>query len=327
MSSKNPRIAVIGAGMCGLTCAYQLRAEGFAPTVFEKSRGLGGRLATRRLDDGITFDHGAQYMTARGVAFKQMLQQATNSGMAGHWTPARRDREPHAAEHWIVGTPGMNAIVKPLARGIDVQCDAEVTAVDRDVDGWCVCTHSNPSGVVFDFVVVTAPAPQARVLMASSPQIQERLDQVSIAPCWALLLSFEKPSNLAFDVHRSEDRDLAWIAKNSSKPGREGRKECWIAHASPSWSAAHLELDRDTVTDKLIGLFSESFGGDLPEIHYAAAHRWRYALTTESLGGPFFSSDDQTALIGGDWCLGARVECAYESGKAIAAALIANIKG
>jgi predicted NAD/FAD-dependent oxidoreductase len=311
--------------MCGLTCAHQLRAEGFAPTIFEKSRGLGGRLATRRVDDCITFDHGAQYMTAHSVAFQEILQTAIDSGTAGYWEPARYDRESRAANNWIVGTPGMNAIVKPLANGIDVQFSTEVTAIVRDAGGLCVCTQSNPSGMAFDFVVLSAPAPQAKALTAFNPEIQESLDRVSIAPCWALLVSFEKPSNLAFDVHRSDDGDLAWIAQNSSKPGRDARNECWIAHASPSWSAAHLELDRDTATDKLVGLFSESLGGVLPEIRYAAAHRWRYALTTKPLGRPFVSSSDQTFYIGGDWCLGARVEYAYESGQAIAAALSANI--
>jgi predicted NAD/FAD-dependent oxidoreductase len=326
MTSRRSRIAVIGGGMCGLACAHRLCAEGLAPTIFEKSRGLGGRLATRRLEDGITFDHGAQYLTARGVAFQEMLHQSMNAETAGHWAPNQYGRKSHAAENWIVGTPGMNAIVKPLAKGIDVQFATEVSAIDRDADGWRVQTPPDPGGVLFDFIVLTAPAPQARALMAFNPEIVEDLDRVSIAPCWALLVSFETPSNLPFDVLRPEDGSLAWIARNSSKPGREARKECWIAHASPSWSAAHLELDRDTVTKKLVGLFSESFGGGLPEIHYAAAHRWRYALTTEPLGRPFVSSDDQTAYIGGDWCLGARVENAYESGRAIAAALIANIK-
>jgi len=327
MTLRRSRIAVIGAGMCGLTCAHQLRAEGFAPTIFEKSRGLGGRLATHRVDNGTTFDHGAQYMTARGKAFQKMLQRSMDSGTASHWGPNQRVRERYAVENWIVGTPGMNAIVKPMAEGIDVQFATEVTAIDRDSGGWCVRTKSNQGGVVFDFIVLTAPAPQARTLMAFNPEIEEGLDRVSIAPSWALLVSFEKPSNLAFDIHRSEEGDLAWIARNSSKPGREAQKECWIAHASPSWSAAHLELDRHTVTNKLVGLFSEAFGGDLPEIHYAAAHRWRYALTTEPLGRPFVSSHDRTAYVGGDWCLGARVEYAYESGQAIAAALIATIKG
>ncbi|HIP78813.1 MAG TPA: FAD-binding protein, partial [Kiloniellaceae bacterium] len=43
-----PRIAVIGAGLAGLLCARRLQDAGLHPVVFEKSRGLGGRLATRR---------------------------------------------------------------------------------------------------------------------------------------------------------------------------------------------------------------------------------------------------------------------------------------
>lgn len=78
---------MIGAGIAGLTCARQLKAKGFRPMVFEKSRGLGGRLSTRRLEDGVSFDHGAQYLTARSAAFQNFLRQAAEAEVVEHWRP------------------------------------------------------------------------------------------------------------------------------------------------------------------------------------------------------------------------------------------------
>src|SRR5215213_7842771 len=42
-SGGGPRIVVVGAGLAGLTAAYQLRKAGYAATVFEAADRLGGR--------------------------------------------------------------------------------------------------------------------------------------------------------------------------------------------------------------------------------------------------------------------------------------------
>ncbi len=138
------------------------------------------------------------------------------------------------------------------------------------------------------------------------------------------MAAFAAPTGLAHDVRRFETGPLAWLARNGSKPGREGA-ECWTLHASPEWSRAHLELALPEVAEQLRPLFLEALGGGLPDLVHAAGHRWRYALVTEPLGAPFLASDDGSLLIGGDWCLGPRVECAFESGQAMAAAVLARV--
>ena len=60
MMLETERIAVIGSGIAGLACARRLSDAGYAPILFDKGRGIGGRLATRRTPDGRQFDHGAQ---------------------------------------------------------------------------------------------------------------------------------------------------------------------------------------------------------------------------------------------------------------------------
>ncbi len=59
---KSPqRIAVIGAGIAGLTCAHELRQAGFEVVVFERESYVGGRMSTRE-KDGFLFDLGANHL-------------------------------------------------------------------------------------------------------------------------------------------------------------------------------------------------------------------------------------------------------------------------
>ncbi len=312
------RIAIIGAGMAGLTCARQLTEHGFRPTVFEKSRGLGGRLATRRAGDGVAFDHGAQYVTARSATFRRALQDAADAGATAEWRPGLDAGPAPTQDTWYVGVPAMNALVKPLAKGIDVRLTTEASAVRRERDAWQVVGPTGDAGEPFDIVVCTAPAPQARRLLASEPAVAAALAEVEIAPCWALMLRFAAAVEASADVRRFEAGDIAWIARNGSKPGRVPGPECWVVHASPEWSRRHLELERERVAGMMVEMLPQAFGVPLPEIETALAHRWRFARTTAPLGAPFLSFAEGTLFLGGDWCLGARVECAFESGRAIA---------
>ena len=226
-------------------------------------------------------------------------------------------------QDWIVGTPGMNHLVRNWAHDLDVCLSQHVTAVRRNGRGWRIICDSGQSEN-FDVVVCTAPAPQAAALFAGEPGVEEALSRVSLAPCWALMLTFAEVFDPGFDVRGDTLGDLAWIARNSSKPGRNPQFDSWVVHAGPSWSQAHLECDREDIAKTLVDMFANVIGSPLPEMLHASAHRWRFALTTKPLGQPFYRSTDGSLLLGGDWCLGARVEYAYASGAAMARALMAS---
>ena len=137
---------------------------------------------------------------------------------------------------------------------------------------------------------------------------------LKFAPCWALLLAFEHSLDLGFDVWTSDVENIAWIARNSSKPSREKNYECWVVHASPEWSKKNLEIENDQVTQLLFGELSAIFGSSFSNAVYTISHRWRYARTIKPLLKPYLCTVDKSLFIGGDWCLGSRVENAYKSG-------------
>ncbi|MBP6406768.1 MAG: FAD-dependent oxidoreductase [Ramlibacter sp.] len=336
--------AVIGAGMAGITCARTLAQAGHQVTVFEKSRGFGGRMSTRSSPFG-TFDHGAQYFTVRDARFAQAI--ATASATVKPWSAnAVRVLDPHgrvaeaampSPEAHYVGTPGMNALVRawaqPLAQQGRVELQTQVTRVERDAldarrwqlrtTGMDDSTHVY-SG--FDGVVLALPSAQAHALLQASalaPALAQQVAGVQVAPCWTLMLAYPNAvqPNLAhlgpqWNAALSTHHRIAWLARESSKPGRDPI-ERWTVQASAAWSREHLEDDAPRVQAKLLKAFAEVTGIRAEPAH-AEVHRWRYAKTETPLGKSFLW--DARARIGicGDWCLGHRVENAFVSGLELA---------
>ena len=321
---RRTRIAIIGAGMTGLRCDQRLRQQGFKPIVFEKSRGCGGRLATRRVGEA-SFDHGAQYVTAQGDAFDGWLQAQRDRGAAAVWQPRLPEAEHQPSHAWWVGVPGMASLLKPLAEQAALQRDTTVTSIERHEGAWQLMTERGAWTSPFDIVVITAPAAQSRALLSAEPALQAKLACVDIEPCWALMLAFASPLALDFDAQRFDDGAIGWLSRQGSRP-RAKPAHAWMLHASAAWSAQHLEATPDDASALLQRELTPLVGA-LPAITFAQAHRWRYARTATPLGQPLLKNTDGTLYIGGDWCLGARVEYAYESGSAIAEAVMERLDG
>ena len=305
-------ILIVGAGMTGISCARVLTAAGRQVRLVDKGRGIGGRMATRRvtLPEGeIRFDHGAQYLRPRAPDFAEALQEAG----AQDWP------DPAGAAR-LVGVPGMSALPRAMASALTVSQNVTVTALAREAAGWQVATTAG--ALVARIVVLTQPAPQvARVLGGTHPLV-DALQGVEMAPCLTLMAAFPAASPRPFETLRDPDHPLAWIARDSSKPGRGAGPAAWVAQAGPAFSHTHLEATPDAITAQMLPLLCERIGADPASALHATAHRWRYSQTTRPLGKPFLRGDDAGLYLGGDWALGNRAEHAWTSGRAIAADIL-----
>ena len=144
-----------------------------------------------------------------------------------------------------------------------------------------------------------------------------------MTPCWAVLLAFAKPLDLSFDGVFIQDADIAWAARNSSKPGRQ-TNECWVLHATAAWSMAHLALTPEEVIPLLMRSFSAATGLNLPDPIISMAHRWRYAQAQNPLTAGCLWDHQSRIGICGDWCQGSRIEGAFLSGTAMAGRILAD---
>ncbi|RYF08521.1 MAG: FAD-dependent oxidoreductase [Comamonadaceae bacterium] len=341
------RFAIIGAGMAGVACARTLVQAGHDVMVFEKSSRAGGRTTTLESAFG-GFDAGAQYFTVRDPRFQKALD--TVPGLCRPWSATTvrvldaagrvaAAAPPPGESHWVAA-PSMEALVgtwaKPLLQAGQLLTGTQVTRIERDAvrdTCWQIRTEAlDGSGHVhagFDAVLLSQPSVPAVALLELSgvaTSFAKEIASVTIAPCWTLMVAFAQAVRPGlttlgpqWNAARSTHHRIAWLARESSKPGRS-QIERWTVQASPAWSAEHLEDDAARVQAKLTKAFAEITGIRAEPTH-AAARRWRYAQTIQPLGRSH--AWDAAAGVGacGDWCLGHRLEDAFISGLEMALAV------
>lgn len=317
MESKKHTIAIIGAGMAGLTCARELATDGFNVTVFDKGRSPSGRTATRRTERGSEFDHGAQYFTARDPRFQKVTTDWIQRGVVSEWHGRIVRLEAGVVTETTplpryVGTPGMSAMTADLASGLHVHSGVQVVRIHRDSAGWNLTTATDVHGP-FESLIVTLPSPQAAALLNDHP-FGQLSAAVPMTPCWATMVAFDSKHQAPWDGAFVHGSPLSWVARNSSKPGRNQQLDSWVLHATSEWSAAHLEQPPDTTATELLAAFARLVDKPLPPHCYLQAHRWRYSLGSDPSERKALVDAENRLVVCGDWLSGGRVEGAFLSG-------------
>ena len=335
LNNPMPTVAVIGAGVSGLMCARTLADHGFPVTVFEKSRGVGGRMATRRVEKGLRFDHGAQYFTVRDGRFKRYVDSWVEDGIVQRWEGRLVVLEGGVIKaekgetDRYVAVPAMNAICKHLAKNMNVKFHTRVAPLRRVQDRWQLSSDDDSELGLFDVAIVSVPARQTAELMQLLPaaELADRARGVEMHGCWAVMLAVPGTLDLGFDGAFVHDSPLAWIARNNSKPGRSSSSpETWVLHASAEWSREHIEESPAAVESMLLEEFWQAVGTSPSQLQFRAAHRWRFALPPEPLvENCLFDCGMQIGACG-DWCAGPRVEGAFLSGMAAAGRVMGLLK-
>ena len=331
--NPSPHIAVIGAGIAGLSCATALQTAGLQVSVFDKSRGPAGRMSTKRGDDW-QCDHGAQYFTARDPGFRAEVIRWQHAGVAASWRPRLHvlgdpsGHVPDPALERFVGLPRMSAPCRFLADGLDLEVDTSIQQLQRRPDGWHL--FSAGRGWLersFDAALLALPAPQAAALLREAATgLAALAGNVVMRGAWALMLRFGAPLALPFDAAFVNAGPLRWIARDNSKPGR-GAAETWLLHANAAWSEAHLEDDAEHVRTTLQQAFADSAApaGGLPEAQAWAAHRWRYADAATTLDHRCLWHARSRIGLCGDWLNGGKVEGAWLSGRQLGERVAAHL--
>ncbi|MCM0611975.1 FAD-dependent oxidoreductase [Marinobacter sediminum] len=315
------RIAIVGSGLSGLTAGIILQEQGHDVSVFEKSRGPGGRLAAKRVSGG-SADIGAQYFTARNPDFLPFLRKYAGEESFETWQGRFGFRD--SSGEWssfpeeprYVGTPRMTAITRALSAHVNVVAETRVGKMTRNDSEWALeDVNGNPLGH-FDQVIITAPPAQSRDLLADSglAELASHLDDPveRVLPCWAVAIHFEQTPWSHHEGMRTDHPVLYWVANNSSKPGREDSGQWWVLHGDPEWTKQNVDTPAEQAAARLIDAFREVTGFD-DEPDEVVTHRWLYARSEggDQPGHLWFSEDG--IGIAGDWLSGGRVEGAFNS--------------
>lgn len=334
------KVAVIGAGMAGSALARSLLEEGAAVHVFDKSRGPGGRMATRRTawtdaqrSSRVTaFDHGTPCFSAKDAGFRDAVAQAVHAGWVTTWQPRLHPQSMPWADADLgsahfVAAPDMPQWCRKLVDGATLHWEQPVEALRRSSRGWVLECSGTLVADVFDTVLFALPPAQvAPLLAAHQREWARRASLTAMQPCWTLMgVSDPVPNVRDWDVARPEAGALGMVLRNESRPGREARRNevHWIVHAKAGWSRAHLDQDPVWIASAMQTALAEWLAVPLHWQH-AAAHRWRYA--TPQIGrhpiAPTAWWDEGSRLgVCGDFLGGAGVEGAWLSARALMQAM------
>ncbi len=309
------RVVVVGAGLSGLSAAHELTKQGHSVVVFDKGRGVGGRLATRRAGNA-TFDHGAQFFTVRSQELRARVDEWLDAGIVREWCRGFESEDGHPR---YVGAQGMTSIAKHLAKDLDVRTSSLVFSLVRNDTDWTVITDDGEKHQA-DAVLLTAPLPQTFSLMFSANiEMPADLRKIDYQRTLGLLVTLATPTHKVAQPGGMQNPDdvFSFIGDNSSKGICDATALTF--HANPAWSAQHFDLPTEEIGAALLDAAQPWINGAL--IVHREVKKWRFATPESVWPEAYWLHESGTLAIAGDAFNGPKVEGAFLSGVAAATAL------
>ena len=325
------KIAIIGAGMAGLTTAHAL-GDYAKVTVFEKSKGPGGRLSTRH-HESFAFDHGAQFFTSKTDEFTRFIRPFIEKGIITRWQPSIASyTNNHIDErtHWetdqphYIGVPSMNEIAKQLSQNLSISYDTHINKLERIHHKWHMTDDKKNQSDTYDWIILTAPAPQSAALLPPSVAFYEDVKSYSMTSCYAMMAGFRHITQLSFDAAKNNHSAIKWVCLNHLKPGRNHLPSL-LLHTNENWAKQHINDDHSLIVELLSREASSMLGIDFSKADYLRAHRWLYAGTSHTSAQGFFIDNKRSIGACGDWCTEGSVEGAFTSASMLAQQIIKHI--
>ncbi|MEA5532770.1 NAD(P)/FAD-dependent oxidoreductase [Crocosphaera sp. XPORK-15E] len=277
-SNQQKSCLIIGGGISGLIAGTMLQRHGIKVTILDKGRGIGGRLATRRIPyksngQGI-FDYGAQFFTVSEPKFQQWVDQWLEQGLVREWSKQLSNTETTC----YCGIESNRSLAQHLAKDLNVHLQTRATKITWDASYWTVETEKGNS-FHGDILIMTSPIPQSLALLENSditlpPQIKSSLEQVTYYPCLTVLALLDQLSLIPEPGGlRLKDPSLAWIACNHKK-GISPQGFAVTLHSTPEFSETHWNTEDSIVVEKLLEIASSWLGSNVVEYQL---HRWLYS--------------------------------------------------
>ena len=337
------RVAVIGAGVAGLSCARELRLRGFHPVVFEAGDRLGGRCSSRNTRIG-WFDDGAQSISGDTRLAAYVAERPGELAALHPWTvpatpaqdePKGRDRDKEQDEEdtsrtlklaGVVGVPSMLALAHAIARPLEIRLGTPIRQAQRRGARWVLNGAAGEIEEDFQALVLAVPAPLALPLAQQSPRLEQALRAVRYSSRWVLMLGSERPAGLP-GYREFQGSPIARVAAMHSKPGRpSAAPQRWFIEADERWSLQHEHDDAETVAELLHDIFC-AHAGRAVKPNFLLAYQWRNAFVQKpaNLRGQADGLWDDEVRLGicGDSVVASQVDQVHHSGVDLAARMAA----
>ena len=313
-------IAIIGAGLSGLTAANILKK--YCPvTLFEKSRGVGGRMSMRK-EGPYSFDHGAQFFKAKNDRFKLFIAPMIENHVIEPWNGRFveiQNREiittlQGSGENTnYVGVPAMNAMANYLKNDLNIKLRTKIISISKNSGKWLLKDDKGNVSGDYDWVIFAVPPKQVLDIMPSSFSSYFKIASVKMNGCISMMLGFKKALHLEFDGAFVHDEDIRWISVNSSKPKR-GNDFCMVVHSTNQWARDNMGAQPHRSINSLCYKTSHIIGYDVSNAEHKDLHLWRYANIEKQRGETSLIDLFQKLGVCGDWLIQSQVESAFISG-------------
>jgi renalase len=327
-SSAITSCIIVGGGITGLIAATILHRRGISVTVLDKGKGIGGRLATRRIShenstEGV-FDYGTQYFSAKNPQFQVWVNDWLKHGVIKEWCQGfgKLDGKPR-----YCGVNSTRSIAQYLAQDLDVHTNKKV--VEIGYDGFWLVKTEDEQEYRGEMLLLTLPVPQTLDLLDASLMVlpldvRFALENITYHRCITLLALLEKPSKIpAPGGIALEDNYLTWLADNHQK-GISPNGYAVTLHANPSFSDDYWDSDDAEIAYKLLSAAADYL--DSPVIKYQL-HRWRYSLPKTFHPEPYLALSEIPLLMAGDGFVAPNIEGAVLSGIAVGELIGKRFKG
>ncbi len=325
------RIAIIGSGLAGLTCATALK--GFADVqLFEKAVFVGGRLSRYQFGE-YRFNHGEQYFTVSNPLFLNIVKAWQAAGIVRLW------------DGWIVeldngqminldddtqryvGYPHMQAVTDNLANNCQLKLSTCIAEIEKNDDGqWRLFDDRGGYQGLYDIVIIATAAHQVATIAGVPQSITNKSQKIDMTVCWSAMFAFDEELNIPFDAAFVLNGPISWVSRYKGGDSDTEQEDCWVIHASPEWSLQYAASFRGRVMNALLEAFFEAC--DIPSVKpvSSSVHCWKHALPINTLEQDCLF--DESAAIGacGDWCTSPRIEGAILSGFSMADRVMKFIK-
>ena len=327
-------ILVVGAGLCGLHAAGRLQSAGRSVLVLEKSRGFGGRAATRRWRDR-PVDHGAQFFTAKSPEFAAQAAQWRDQGICHEWTrgfhryAGGKLHEPSGeAFPRYACRAGMSSLGRALAEPLGdlVHREAKVTRLSPDGDLWLAELEDGRTFRARGLLLTPPPAQSSALLTGAAPAAAAEIARHHSLPCLAVAAAFPRRAMNWQGIQAPGDGILAWIGHDTGKrPELHPGCTVLMLHAAPPFSSRYRGAPDEKIVAALLERASEMTAQDWTSPDDSFVQRWRYALPVAdgTEPGPSVYRSPAPFVVAGDWCFGGRIEGAWRAGRAAAEHLLA----
>ena len=321
-------IAIIGAGISGLTCANAL-SQHHKVKVFEKARGVSGRLSTRRSKD-LRIDHGAQFIRAKSDIFKVFINQLIDNQIISIWDARYKEIEYGVSSNIdsfnqknYVGIPGMNQVGKFIAQDLDVVVNTRIKEIISKNNSHVLIAENGDVFENFDHVILAIPSDQLIELLPKEVSFLNDIYNYKMRACATLMINDDNLPDLGFDACKVKGHDISWLSVNSSKPQRDNSTSI-VIHSSHLWADQHAFDNKNWMISHLLKQSKDLFEYDFSSSKHINLHVWLYSNIGKANNAVYYLDRNTNISACGDWCLRGNIESAYLSGYNLANAILEN---